>query len=75
MRRLLELDDFAEVWPGHIGGSLCGGAGMSQKPGSTIGFERRYNRLAKLDDEELFVRELTERRSPRSRRTSSGSSS
>jgi rhodanese-related sulfurtransferase len=59
VRRLLQLDDFAEVWPGHIGGSLCGGAGMSQKPGSTIGFERRYNRFAGLRDEDEFVRELT----------------
>jgi hydroxyacylglutathione hydrolase len=59
VRRLLELEDFAEVWPGHIGGSLCGGAGMSEKPGSTVGFERRFNRLAGLDDEERFVRELT----------------
>ena len=47
--RLLELDDFAEVWPGHIGGSLCGGAGMSEKPGTTIGFERRFNRLLALE--------------------------
>jgi hydroxyacylglutathione hydrolase len=59
MGRLLELDDFAEVWPGHIGGSLCGGAGMSEKPGTTIGFERRFNRLLKLESEGEFVRELT----------------
>ncbi len=59
VRRLLELEDFAEVWPGHIGGSLCGGAGMSEKPGSTIGFERRFNHLTQLDDEARFVRELT----------------
>ena len=59
MRRLLELDDFAEAWPGHIGGSLCGGAGMSEKPGTTIGFERRFNRLLKLGDEDAFVSELT----------------
>jgi hydroxyacylglutathione hydrolase len=59
LKRLLALDDFAEVWPGHIGGSLCGGAGMSEKPGSTIGFERRFNRLARLADEGEFVRELT----------------
>jgi hydroxyacylglutathione hydrolase len=59
MYRLLELDDFAEVWPGHIGGSLCGGAGMSEKPGTTIGFERRFNRLLKLDGEDEFVGELT----------------
>ena len=64
VHRLLELDDFAEVWPGHIGGSLCGGAGMSEKPGTTIGFERRFNRLAKLDDEDAFVRELTRHLAP-----------
>jgi glyoxylase-like metal-dependent hydrolase (beta-lactamase superfamily II)/rhodanese-related sulfurtransferase len=64
LRRLLALDDFAEVWPGHIGGSLCGGAGMSQKPGSTIGFERRYNRLAKLASEDDFVHELTSHLAP-----------
>jgi hydroxyacylglutathione hydrolase len=59
LRRLLELDDYAEVWPGHIGGSLCGGAGMSEKPGSTIGFERRFNRFAGLSEEREFVRRLT----------------
>ncbi len=59
MNKLLALDDFAEVWPGHIGGSLCGGAGMSEKPGTTIGFERRFNRLLKLEDEDAFVEELT----------------
>jgi hydroxyacylglutathione hydrolase len=64
MQRLLGLDDFAEVWPGHIGGSLCGGAGMSEKPGTTIGFERRFNRLLKLDGEDAFVRELTGKLAP-----------
>jgi rhodanese-related sulfurtransferase len=59
VRRLLELEDFAEAWPGHVGGSLCGGAGMSEKPGSTIGFERRFNRLLGISDEEQFVRALT----------------
>jgi hydroxyacylglutathione hydrolase len=56
--RLLELEDFAEAWPGHVGGSLCGGAGMSEKPGSTIGFERRFNPLLRIRDEDAFVREL-----------------
>jgi rhodanese-related sulfurtransferase len=59
VKRLLALGDFAEVWPGHIGGSLCGGAGMSEKPGTTIGFERRFNRLVAGEDEAAFVRELT----------------
>jgi hydroxyacylglutathione hydrolase len=63
LQHLLDLDDFAEVWPGHIGGSLCGGAGMSEKPGTTIGFERRFNRMLKLD-EDTFVRELTSNLAP-----------
>jgi hypothetical protein len=32
---------------------------MSEKPGTTIGFERRFNRLLRLGDEQDFVRELT----------------
>ncbi len=59
LRRLLALEDFATVWPGHVGGSLCGGAGMSEKPASTIGFERRYNRFAAIADERELVRALT----------------
>jgi hydroxyacylglutathione hydrolase len=57
-RRLLELDDVTELWPGHIGGSLCGGSGMSEKPSSTIGFERRTNELLGLEENE-FVQHLT----------------
>ncbi len=58
LQKLLRLEDFVEVHPGHIGGSLCGGAGMSETPGSTIGFERRYNPLLTFADEDDFVREL-----------------
>src|ERR687891_167682 len=32
---------------------------MSEKPGSTIGFERRFNRLLRIQDEEDFVCALT----------------
>src|SRR6188768_277938 len=42
---LRELGDDVEVWPGHLGGSLCGGPGMDLKVSSTIGFERRHNEL------------------------------
>jgi hydroxyacylglutathione hydrolase len=59
LARLLEHEDFVEVWPGHVGGSLCGGPGMSEKPGSTIGFERRFNPFARIAGEDAFVRELT----------------
>jgi len=54
LRRLLELGDGVELYPGHVAGSMCG-AGMSSKPSSTIGFERRFNRLLGLDDVEDFV--------------------
>ena len=57
-RRLLELGDEVELWPGHLGGSLCGGSGMSKKPSSTIGFERRHDELLGLD-EDTFVARLT----------------
>jgi hydroxyacylglutathione hydrolase len=43
--QLLALGDHVEVWPGHVGGSLCGGAGLSNKTSSTIGYERRHNPL------------------------------
>jgi hydroxyacylglutathione hydrolase len=58
LARLLGLPDTTEVWPGHIGGSLCGGAGMSEKPSSTIGRERRVNALLQQAEAE-FVRALT----------------
>lgn len=58
LRRLLDLDDHVEVWPAHIGGSLCGGSHLSGKSSSTIGFERRHNPLLGLD-EGSFVDGLT----------------
>jgi hydroxyacylglutathione hydrolase len=58
LRRLLDLDDHVEVWPAHIGGSLCGGAGLSGKSSSTVGFERRHNPRLGLDEDD-FVADLT----------------
>ncbi|MFN8162323.1 MAG: rhodanese-like domain-containing protein [Solirubrobacterales bacterium] len=53
--RLLVLDDEVEIWPGHLGGSLCGGAGIDLKTSSTIGFERRHNRALGIAEEADFV--------------------
>jgi glyoxylase-like metal-dependent hydrolase (beta-lactamase superfamily II)/rhodanese-related sulfurtransferase len=64
LQTLLELEDFVEVRPGHIGGSLCGGAHMSRKPDSTIGFERRFNDYLRFEDEDEFVRILTAEQTP-----------
>jgi len=42
LRKLVDLGDGVEVFPGHVAGSLCGAA-MSSKASTTIGFERRFN--------------------------------
>jgi hydroxyacylglutathione hydrolase len=57
--RLLELDDEVEVWPGHLGGSLCGGAAVDLKTSSTIGFERRHNPALAIAGEAEFVENAT----------------
>jgi hydroxyacylglutathione hydrolase len=57
--RLMSLPDTTEVWPGHLGGSLCGGPGMDLKGSSTIGFERANQTLLELSDEDRFVAETT----------------
>lgn len=46
--KLLTLPDEVEVYPAHFGASACG-VGLSGKPSSTIGFERRFNQTLSLD--------------------------
>ena len=53
--KLLRLQDTCEVWPGHLGGSMCGGPGMDMKVSSTIGYERLHNALLHETDAERFV--------------------
>src|SRR5689334_23850239 len=57
--QLLPLGDDVEVWPGHLGGSLCGGPGMDMKVSSTLGYERRHNELLGVADEAEFVGRTT----------------
>ncbi len=64
LQQLLELGDHIEVWPAHVGGSLCGGAGLSGKTSSTVGFERRNNPLLMMD-RSRFVDGLTSSLPPR----------
>ena len=52
--RLLALPDWIELHPGHVGGSACG-AGISSNPSSTIGFERRNNKLLAIETEGAFA--------------------
>lgn len=52
--RLKRLPDHVEVLPGAFSGSVCG-RGLSRKPSSTIGFEKRFNRAFRIDNEAQFV--------------------
>ncbi len=61
--KLLKFPDYVEIFPAHISGSVCGKA-MSGKPSSTIGFERKFNPLLSLDEDE-FVKRLTENIPPK----------
>ena len=53
IQRLLQLEDWVEVFPAHFEGSC--GKGMCGRPSSTIGFERRFNPLLQLSEPD-FVR-------------------
>jgi hydroxyacylglutathione hydrolase len=52
---LLALPGACEVWPGHLGGSMCGGPGMDMKVSSTIAYERAHNPLLAETDEARFI--------------------
>jgi hydroxyacylglutathione hydrolase len=54
-RQLLALPDTCEVWPAHLGGSLCGGPGMDLKVSSTIGYERAHQPMLAIADPDEFV--------------------
>jgi hydroxyacylglutathione hydrolase len=56
---LLALPGECEIWPGHLGGSLCGGPGMDMKVSSTIAYERAHQELLAVDDEDEFVARTT----------------
>jgi hydroxyacylglutathione hydrolase len=53
--KLMKLPDHIEIFPAHFGGAACG-KGLSGKPGSTIGFERRFNPALQLTSKDDFVR-------------------
>lgn len=48
-----DYPDHMEIFPAHGAGSLCG-RGMSSKPSSTLGFERRHNPMLGFDSFEAF---------------------
>jgi glyoxylase-like metal-dependent hydrolase (beta-lactamase superfamily II)/rhodanese-related sulfurtransferase len=64
LRRLLELPDGVEVFPGHVAGSLCG-TSMSSRSSTTIGFERRFNPMLGIPALDAFVAESASVASPK----------
>jgi glyoxylase-like metal-dependent hydrolase (beta-lactamase superfamily II)/rhodanese-related sulfurtransferase len=62
LARLLRLPDWVAVFPGHFEGPC--GKGMCGRPSTTLGFERLYNPLARLDRAQ-FVARLTQGIPPR----------
>ncbi len=54
---ILEQEDSVAVYPTHGAGSLCS-TGIASTPWSTIGFERRHNRLLARTDIDTFARAL-----------------
>jgi hydroxyacylglutathione hydrolase len=61
--KLLTLPDALEIFPGHQAGSVCG-AGLSGKPSSTLGFEKRWNSSLALD-KNTFIAQLINNIPPR----------
>nr|WP_315487598.1 MBL fold metallo-hydrolase [uncultured Undibacterium sp.] len=61
--KLLSLPDDLEIFPGHQAGSACG-VGLSGKPSSTLGFEKRWNTMLSLE-RDYFVHELSATIQPR----------
>ncbi len=58
LRRLLDLPDETEIYPGHYAGSTCG-RGMDGKPISTIARERRTSRALNLDLDDFITYQVT----------------
>ncbi len=59
VKRLTALGQSVEVWPAHVGASLCGSGTLTERTHSTIGEELRTNPQLSLPDEDVFVQELT----------------
>ncbi len=62
--KLLSLPADCEVWPAHLGGSMCGGPGMDMKMSSTIGFERDHNPTLAITYEAEFVEQAVAKLGP-----------
>jgi hydroxyacylglutathione hydrolase len=54
VQRFKKLPDYMQVWPGHGAGSACG-KGLGAIPSSTVGYEKKFNPMLTIEDEEFFI--------------------
>jgi hydroxyacylglutathione hydrolase len=55
IKKLFLLDDYIAILPSHYGKSQCG-VGLSSIPISTIGYEKRFNKVVEtLSDKQKFI--------------------
>jgi len=55
INKFREVPEFLQVWPGHGSGSACGKA-LGSVPGSTVGYELRFNNsIRAAESEQNFV--------------------
>jgi len=59
LQKIKKFPDYVEIYPSHTSGSVCG-LGISGKPSSTIGFEKRFNKLFKIDNKEEFIKQINQ---------------
>jgi hydroxyacylglutathione hydrolase len=55
LRKLDQLPDYLQIWPGHGAGSACGKS-LGAVPQSTLGYERIANWGLQVHDEDEFAR-------------------
>ena len=57
-KRVKKLDDSIVVLAGHVKGSFCGG-GLSAEYISSIGIEKRNNRVFSIDEKDEFIKSIS----------------
>ena len=58
--KFMSQPDHLQIWPAHGSGSACGKA-LGAVPQTTMGYERRFNPMLQLvDDEQAFVKSILE---------------
>jgi hydroxyacylglutathione hydrolase len=59
LRRYKTLDPATEVWPAHVGASLCGSGNVASATSSTLADELQTNALLAIEGRAAFVAEIT----------------